>query len=195
MELSPLAKARLAKIGELSTEEKNRLKLSEELTAILADYFTGRINPEELQNRIKSSSNKESIAREIQVRLAQAINLGSGEIDFNRNRDGILSCEKLKKNARSAEIEKQLGSVKSLREKFQKENESFLQSLKDTVRKQVTQTIQRMASQGRQSPIDIESSIEASAKSSPQWREFIIKQENTYNQMFSDVIAKMNLLF
>ena len=42
MELSPRARERLASIGELSSEEKEKAKYSDELDILLADYFTGR---------------------------------------------------------------------------------------------------------------------------------------------------------
>jgi hypothetical protein len=198
MELSPLAKAKLAKIGELSPEEKFKLKLSEELTTILADYFTGKMDADGLQQRINTNKdgNNSAMVPEIQVRLIRAINLSSSDIDFNRSYAGILSCEKGKKNSKFSEIEKQLNSIKSLREKYQKDRDSFLITVKNGVRKQVTQAIQQMAIQGRQNaPADIESSVEASAKATSQWREFIINHEKSFNQTFNDTVTKIASLF
>jgi len=44
MELSPLAKQRLAEIGELSDEEREKLRQSRELSSLLSFYFTGKLS-------------------------------------------------------------------------------------------------------------------------------------------------------
>jgi len=53
MKLSPLAKQRLAKIGELSDEERGNLKQSQELSSLLSFYFTGKLSVASLWTKLK----------------------------------------------------------------------------------------------------------------------------------------------
>ena len=95
MELSPLAREKLAKIGDLSPQEKKKLKLSEDLTALLADYFSDYIDTDGLCARLKEfkENGNKSMTKETQLRLLHALSLGSNNIDFKRCYQGILGCE------------------------------------------------------------------------------------------------------
>ena len=58
MELSPLAREKLARIGELTDEEKARLKHSEQVTSLLAEYFTNEMSPDDLWKELKKYRTK-----------------------------------------------------------------------------------------------------------------------------------------
>ena len=198
MELSPLAKEKLAKIGELTKDEKERLKLSNELTALLADYFTNKINADALWSKLKTQkeSGNDLIIRETQMRLIGALNLGSKDIDFERNRKGILACETLKDQNRYPEIELVLNSVAALRKQYLKEKDATFNSMKASVQKQVEMAARQVAKQtgNKDVSIDIKGSVEASVLSSPQWAEFVLKNDTIYGQKFADYITKLKSL-
>ena len=65
MELSPLAREKLAKIGDLTTEEKVSLKYSEQLTSLLAEYFTNELSPDDLWKELKK--HKDLIDKQISM--------------------------------------------------------------------------------------------------------------------------------
>lgn len=199
MELSPLAKEKLAKIGELTEDEKERLKFSNELTELLADYFTNKINADALWSKLKTQkeSGNDLIIRETQMRLIGALNLGSKGIDFERNRKGILACETLKdEKNRYPEIELVLNSVAALRKQYLKEKEKTFNSMKASVQKQVEMAARQVAKQtgNKDVSIDIKGSVEASVLSSPQWAEFVLKNDTVYGQKFADHITKLKSL-
>jgi len=198
MELSPLAKEKLAKVGELSSEEKEKLKLSKELTFLLADYFTNKLSADDLWSKLKKleESGNESIVKETQTRLIAALNLGSNDIDFERYRSGILGCETLKEQSRYAELELCLNSLESIRQQYRKEKETAFNSMKDGVQKQVEMAARQVARQAgnQRVAIDVEGSVEANVRGSPQWREFILKHEKTYGQKFDDCLTKLRRL-
>ena len=179
MELSPLVREKLAKIGDLSPREKKKLKLSEELTDLLADYFSDNINTDGLCLRLKEfkEDGHEFMVKETQLRLIHALSLGSNNIDFQRCYQGILCCETLKEPNRYDELELKLKSVENLRQEYQQEKVKALNSIKESVKEQVKMAAQQMGKQAgkRNMPIDLEGSIEASAKNSPMWKDFILK--------------------
>jgi len=198
MEFSPLAKEKLAKVGELSSEEKEKLKLSKELTFLLADYFTNKLSTDDLWSKLKKlkENGNESIVKETQTRLIAALNLGSNDIDFERYRNGILGCETLKEQSKYTELELCLSSLESLRQQYQKDKETTFDSMKDGIKKQVEMAAQQVARQaGNQKvAIDVEGSVEASVRGSPQWKEFILKHEKAYGQKFDDCLTKLRRL-
>jgi hypothetical protein len=198
MELSPLAKEKLAKVGELSTEEKGKLKLSQELTFLLADYFTNKLSTDDLWSKLKKlkENGDESVVKETQTRLIAALNLGSNDMDFGRYRSGILGCETLKEQNKYAELELCLDSLESIRQQYRKEKETAFNSMRDGVQKQVEMAARQVAKQAgnQRVAIDVQGSVEASVRGSPQWKEFILKHEKTYGQKFDGYLIKLRRL-
>ena len=114
MELSPLAKEKLARAGELSATEKESLRLSEELTTLLSDFFTQKLDAEGLWMKLKQykDEGKGSLIRETQLRLAHTLSLGGSDLDFERYYSGVLGLETLKEQSKYTELELVLKAVK-----------------------------------------------------------------------------------
>jgi len=195
MELSPLAKEKLAKIGELSNEERDKLKCNEELTALLSDYFTDKIDIEGLQSKLtKFRENGHSpMIKETQLRLLHAMTLGGSDSDFDRCRNGVLVCETLKERNRHLDLEQNLKSIENLRRQYHQEKEEAFDSMKEGIKSKVTMAAQQMARQNmnKNVSVDIENSIAASVKASHQWRDFIFKHEKAYGARYNDCLAKI----
>lgn len=198
MELSPLAKERLAKIGDLSPKEKEELRLSEKLTTLLANYFTGKIDADDLWLELKQYKEQgyEAMIRETQVRLLNAITLGINRADFERYCSAILGCETLKEHNRYPELEYSLKAVEKLRDQYQQEKEEAFNAIKRGLQQQVEMAARQILRQSsdRAVSIDIESSVEATARTSPQWRNFLMEHEKIYGQKFVEMIARIKRL-
>ena len=188
MELSPLARKKLAQIGELSETEKKKLKFSDKLTSMLSDYFTDRIDTDRLKDELEKSpeESKAFMTGEIQTRLLHAITLGSNTIDFERCRNGVLCCETLKSPNRYNELETGLNAIEDLRTQYSHEKDTALYSMKEQVREQVVKAAQQAARKAGNNgvSIDLEGSIEASVKSGTEWRNFILDHEKNYGRQF-----------
>jgi len=198
LELSPLAREKLAKIGELSSEERQKLRSSEELTSLLADYFTDKLSADGLWLKLKrfKEDGRDSMIRETQLRLVSAMSLGSSNADFERCRSGILGCEMLKEQNNYAELEHSLSLLENLRQQYQQEKELAFNSIKGEIQKQVETAARQIARQAgnRGVSIDVQGSVEASVRSSPQWRDFLVKHEKIFGQKFDDCLAKIKKL-
>jgi len=195
MELSPLAKEKLARIGELTQEEKARLKYSEQLDSLLADYFTGKLSPDDLWRELKKhkEEGRGFVIREAQLRLIDTISLSGSEPDFEKRRSAILAAETLKDEGNYAALELGLNSIESLRQQYRHERESAYGAIKANVEEQVKLAAQQLAGQdgARGASIDVQSSVEATTKSSPEWKSFIIRHESTYSQKLKDYITRL----
>ena len=184
-----MARERLAKAGELSESEKEKMKLESELTGIMADFFTKKIENDALWQRLKEKGS-EAIVKETQMRLAHTLSVGGSDHDFDRYASAILSLETLKADNQYTTIESNIDLMKKLRKKYVSEKDSAFAALKERMGSQVRKAAQQMAGQ-RNSTIDVEGSIDASVRASTQWRDFIMKFENNYSSQFEALQAKL----
>ena len=195
MELSPLAREKLAQIGELTQEEKVRLKYSQHLASVLSDYFTAKLSPEDLWQELRKQKEegREFLLREAQLKLIDAINLSGSERDFDRQRRGILAVETLKSESNYTALEQSLNSIQNLRRKYGEESAKTFREIKGKIEKQVRLAAQQLAAQtgARGASIDVQGSVEATAKASPEWKSFISKHESSFSQKLKDQLAAL----
>ncbi|HUX48434.1 MAG TPA: hypothetical protein VMV76_04585, partial [Dehalococcoidia bacterium] len=64
-DLPPIAREKLARIGELTQEEKEKMTVSEKVNCLLSEFYQGQIDPEALWKRLKEEG-KPSLLREAQ---------------------------------------------------------------------------------------------------------------------------------
>ncbi len=198
MELSPLAKEKLARIGDLSPAEKEKLKVSEKLTQLLAGYFTNKIDVNSLWLELKKYKEQghESIVREAQRRLLNAITLTGNQADFEHCRSALLGCETIKEHSRYPDLEHGLKMLESLRLQYQQEKERAFNNIKRSIQQQVEMAAKQVLRQSnnRNISVDVEGSVEATARTSPQWRNFLIEHDRIYGQKFDELIARIKRL-
>jgi len=193
MELSPLAKERLARIGEPSEEEKERLRLSQELSPLLSSYFTGKLSVDSLWTRLKEYKDeaRESLIKEVQLKLVDAISLGADEQNLKACREGILAAETLKDNSKYSTLEVNLSSIETLCKQYKQGREQAFNAIKGNIERQLEAAAQQIA-QKTGGTVDVKSSAELSVTSSPQWREFISRHEREYHAKFQSYLAQLH---
>lgn len=194
MELSPLAKERLAKIGTLSSEERERVKQSNELDPILSQYFTGELSPDDLWKQLKSLKEQsgESIIKEAQSKLVDTIRLQMSQEDFEQRRNAILALEKMKSGGKHSSLDLAFNSIEALRKKYTQTKEQAYKQLKGAVERQLQAVAQQALEQGVN--INMEGSVDANIKNSPQWKDFISRHEESCGKMFNSYIARLREL-
>jgi len=196
MELSPLAREKLAQIGELTPEEKARLKYSRHLASVLSDYFTAKLSPEDLwkELRTQKEEGRGFLLREAQLKLIDAINLSGNERDFDRQRRGILAVETLKDESSYTALEQGLDSIQNLRRQYREEKQKAYSTIKGKIEKQVKLAAQQLAAQAEVKgamSIDVQSSVEATTKASPEWKNFTSKHESRFSQKLKEQLARL----
>jgi len=194
MELSPLARERLARIGALSPEEKERMRRSSELDSLLSQYFKGDVSSEDLWIELKSLKEQcgESIVKEAQIKLVDTLRLQMSQEDFEQRRSAVLALETIKSEGKYSSLELVLNSIEALRQKYTQIKEQTYNQLKVDLEKQLQAVARQALKQGVK--IDIETSLNANIKNSPQWKEFISEHEKAGGEMFNDYIARLRQL-
>jgi len=194
MELSPLARERLARIGALSSEEKERMRRSSELDSLLSQYFKGDVSSDDLWIELKSLKEQcsESIVKEAQIKLVDTLRLQMNQEDFEQRRSAILALETMKVEEKYSSMELIFNSIEALRQKYTQAKEQACEQLKASIEPQFKAITEQAIKQGLK--IDIDSSLDANIKNSPQWKEFISEHEKAYGEMYSSYITKLREL-
>jgi len=187
-DLSPIARERLAKIGELTQEEKEKMIDSEKVNALLSEFYQGQIDPESLWKRLKEEG-KPSLLREAQVRLVDSLNFGSTPAELQRKRRGILAIETLKKEQNTSIIELNLKRMEDLQKRYRAEIEQAYNGIRAEVERNPQLRVKQV--QQGQNTMVIQLSVDEAIKQLPQWQDFLSNQEKRYSQEFARVIERL----
>lgn len=191
MELSPLARERLAKIGALSEEERERLEQSNDVDSLLAEYFSGELDTDGLWKRLKGlkQQGSESILRETQTRLVDTLRLRMGQEDLEQRRDAILAIETMKAEGKYGTLEAALDSIKAIRHEYLQGKQQAYDKLKAQLQAHLQAAAQQAKAQGMN--INVEESLDANVRNSPQWKDFISQHEESSEKIFDSHIARL----
>ena len=187
-DLSPIARERLAKIGELTQEEKERMIDSEKVNSLLSEFYQGQINPESLWKRLKEEG-KPSLLKEAQMRLIDSLSFGSTPAELQRKRDGILAIETLKEEQNTSIVELQINLMEDLQKRYRAEVEQAYNSIRSEIESNPQLRVKQV--QQGQNTMIIQLSVDEAIKQLPQWQDFLSNQERRYSQEFAKVMEKL----
>ena len=187
-DLSPIARERLAKIGELTQEEKEKMLDSEKVNSLLSEFYQGQIDPEGLWNRLKNEGNP-SLLREAQVRLVDSLRFGIPAAELQRNREGILALETLKKEQNTSVIELNLNRMEELQKRYRAETEQAYNGIRAEVEKNPRLRMKQV--QQGQNTMVVQLTVDEAIKQLPQWQDFLSSQEKRYSQEFASTKEKL----
>ena len=187
-DLPPIARERLARIGELTREEKEKMIDSEEVNSLLSEFYQGQIDPENLWKRLKEEG-KPSLLREAQMRLIDSLNFGSTPAELQRKRDGILAIETLKKEQNTSIVELNLNLMEDLQKRYRAEIEQAYNGIRSEVERNPQLRVKQVP-QGQNTMI-VQLSVDEAIKQLPQWQDFLSNQERRYSQEFAKVMEKL----
>ena len=187
-DLPPIARERLARISELTPEEKQKMLDSEKVNSLLSEFYQGQIDPESLWKRLKEEG-KPSLLREAQVRLVDSLGFGSTPAELQRKKEGILAIETLKEEQNTSVIELNLKRMEELQKKYRTEIEQAYDGIRAEVERNPRLRVKQV--QQGQNTVVIQLTVDEAIKQLPQWRDFLANQEKRYNQEFAKVIERL----
>lgn len=187
-DLPPLARERLAKIGELTEEEKEKMVQDEKVNSLLSEFYIGEMNTDNLWKKLREE-NKPSLLRKIQVRLIDSLSFGSNPVELQRKRAGILAIETLKAEQNTSIVELNLNLMEELQKKHKGEIEQAYNSIKMEVERNPQLRVKQV--QQGQNTMIVQLDVDEAIKQLPQWRDFLSEQEKIYNQEFTKLKEKL----
>jgi hypothetical protein len=187
-DLPPLARERLAKIGELTAEEREKMIDDEKVDSLLSEFHLGQMDLDRLWEKLKEE-NKPSLLREAQMRLIDSLSFGSTPVELKKKRDGILAVETLKEGQNTSLVELNLNLMEELQKRHKAEVEQAYNSIKAEVERN-PQLRMKQFQQG-QNAMMVRLGVDEAIKQLPQWREFLAEQEKRYAQEFAKLVEKL----
>jgi len=187
-DLSPMARERLARIGELSQEEKERMVDSERVSSLLSEFYQGQISPEGLWKTLKEEG-KPSLLREAQVRLVDSLSFGVPPAELQRKREGILAIETLKEQQNTSAIELNLNRLEELQKRYRAEIDQAYNGIRAEVEKDPRLRMKQV--QQGQNTMVVQLTVDEAIKQLPQWQDFLSSQGKRYSQEFASAKEKL----
>ena len=189
--LPPIMREKLARIGEVTPEEKESMKELEQLTSILSEFYRGKLNPEGLWKKLKEYKDKGKgyLLKEAQVKLLDSLSLAGDAVELQKRRRGILAIETIKEDQNTALLEQSLNSLEGLQKRYLEEMEEAYSSLKTQVERNPQLRMQQVQ-QGQTSMV-VQLTVEEAVKNSAEWKNFVANHEKGYSQEFARVVEKL----
>jgi hypothetical protein len=187
-DLSPIARERLARIGELTQEEKQKMLDSEKVDSILSEFYQGQIDPESLWKRLKEEG-RPSLLREAQVRLVDSLTFGITPAELQRKKEAVLAIESLKQEQNTSIIEMNFRRMGDLQNKYRAEIEQAYNGIRVEVENNPRLRVKQV--QQGQDAMVVQLTVDEAIKQLPQWRDFLANQEKRYSLEFARVIEKL----
>lgn len=186
--LPPIARERLARIGEPTREEKDSIRDAEVVDSLLAEFYQGQIAPDELWKRLKEEG-KPSLLRKAQMRLLDSLSFGSAPADLHSKSEGIIAIETLKEDQNTPLVERILDLIEHMQERYGTEAEEARSKMRAEVERN-PQLRMKQVQQG-QSTIMIQLTVDEAIEELPQWRDFLAEHGKRYSREFNDLVEKL----
>ena len=189
--LSPLMKERLARIGEISAEDKERMKSREQLSSLLADFYAGRLDSDGLWTQLKEhrDAGRTYLLQEAQTALIDSLGTGTTGEDIQKRREGILAIESLKEEQNASVIEMGFDSIGSLQKGYREQLDETYESVKGQVERNPQLRMQQVR-QG-QTVMVTQLSVDEAVRNIPEWKSFVAQHEARYAQEFTRLVAEL----
>ncbi len=182
-----IAMEKATKISKLTPEEKNKIKAEEKIKSLLAKFYKGDLNPNDLWQKLKGS--KPPVLKEAQLFLINSLSFKNSQYEFKLRKDGILAIETLKEVQHISIVESILNEIILLQKEYLKIKENVVSKLKAEIEKNPQSRIKAIK-QGEKI-IVMHLSMEEALNENPQWKKFLTKHEEEYNQKFRNIIEKL----
>ncbi len=194
MELSPRARERLERIGSLTATEQQQLQREREVEAALSAYYLGAIDAEGLWQQVKALTATHGVeaVKQAQLRMLQTFRLQMADEDFEKRKSGLLALESLKKNGKHSAIELLLGSIVSLRRRYNEVKQQAYEQLRGQVEAQLNAAGDQARRQG--ALVDTKTAVDATIKASPEWRDFMTRHDAAGQKTLDDYLARIKAL-
>ena len=191
--LPPIVRERLARAGDMTSDEKERMKDSENLDSLLSEFYRETLNSEGLWATLKEyrDHGKGYLLKEVQLKLIDSLSLGSRSAEIQKRKEGILAIETLKEHQNTPMLEAGLNSIEQLLRKYGEQ----VQQVYDELRAQVERDPRLRMEQVKQgqNTVVMQLSVDEAVKRNPQWRNFLSQHEGRCSQEFTRIIEGLKM--
>lgn len=186
--LSPIAKERLARIAELTGEEKEQMADSEKVENLLSEFYQDRIDQDGLWRRLKEEG-KPSLLKEAQTRLIDSTSFGTTPAELQNRRKVILGIETLKDEQSIPALEANLDLMDGLQRKYKSEIEQAYNTIRVEVERNPQLRVKQV--QQGQRTVLVQLTLDEAIRQLPQWQDFLAQHERKYGNEFASTVDRL----
>jgi len=181
------AMEKAAEIGELTPEEKERIKDYEELKSVLAEFYRGKLDRDGLWQKLKGS--KPFVLKDAQLNLIESLGLESTSEEFKKRRDGILAIETLKERQKTSSIEQLLNSIETLQREYQEGKETVTNEIRSEIERNPQLRLQPVRTPDGRTVVQARLSVDEAVQ--VRLADFLSEHEKRYSLKFSKTVEKL----
>jgi len=187
-ELPPRVRERLAMIGDLSEEEKQRMKDTQQLDVLVADYFKGDLSGDGFWQKLQEYKARGSVdvLKAAQIKLIDTLRLGSNGEELAKRREGVLAIESLKDDKDMAIYEQGFDAIVGLQQQHSAEMQQVYDALKAQVEQDPNLRMQQIQQGGQ--TVRVQLGVDDAVKMNPQYKSFLVQHEAKYTEAFVQLI-------
>jgi hypothetical protein len=187
-DLPPRIKERLAQIGDLTPEEKQRMKDLEQLDGLVSDYFKGELSGDDFWQKLNEYKKRGSVdvLAAAQIKLIETLRLGSNGEELAKRREGVLAIESLKDEQNMPLFEQGFDAITGLQSQHSQEKDQVYNSLKAQVEQDPKLRMQQIQQGGQTMMMQL--NVEDAIKMNPQYKNFLTQHEAKYSEAFVQLI-------
>lgn len=183
------AMEKAAQIGELTPEEKERIKDQEKIKSILTEFYKGQIDRDVLWQKLKGSN--PSLLKEAQQYLIDSLGLGSTPEEFQQRKEGILAIETLKAKQNVPTIEHTMNSIKVLQEEYQDGKDKAEEELREAIEQNPQLRLRPVRTPDGRTALQAAYSVDEAVQA--RLSEFMSQHEEKYSLKFVRLIEKLKM--
>ncbi|MFW5991566.1 MAG: hypothetical protein ACOCQN_00030 [Halanaerobiaceae bacterium] len=172
--------------GEFTEEEELMLK-REELKPLLAKFYKGRLDADELWQKLKEKDDPE-LYREAQCMIVDSIGLKSTSKQLKKRKQGILALENLKGGNNTSFLEQALSQIDNLQQKYNNEREQLEKRIKNAV-ENAEMGMKPVQTQDGKTVMKLEPTLDEETKK--QFKNARNKLENQSKEMLSRLLEEI----
>ncbi|OHE61184.1 MAG: hypothetical protein A2Z47_11215 [Thermodesulfovibrio sp. RBG_19FT_COMBO_42_12] len=181
------AMEKIAEMGDLTPEEKEKIKDQEKAKSILAEFYKGQLDRNGLWQKLRGS--KPSLLKEVQQHLMNSFGLGSTPEEFQQRKDGILAIETLKEKQNVSAIEHTLNSIKVLQKEFREGKERAAEELREAIENNPQLRLRPVRTQDGRTVLQAALSVDEAVQA--KLAEVLSEHEGRYSREFIRLIEQL----
>ncbi|MEW6001134.1 MAG: hypothetical protein AB1638_00560 [Nitrospirota bacterium] len=181
------AMEKVAEIGELTPEEKEKIKDEGKLKTLLAEFYRGRLSSEGLWEKLKGD--KAYLLKEAQQNLADSLRLESIPEEFRLRKDGILAIETLKERQNTSAIEQSLKSIELLQREYREGKERIAEELREEIERNPHLRLRPVRTPDGKTVVQATLSVDEAVQA--KLADFLLEHEKRYSARFNKMIEKL----
>jgi len=181
------AMEKIAEIGEVTPEEKEKIKDEEKLRSFLAEFYKGQIDRDGLWQKLKGSN--PSLLKEAQQNLIDSIGFGTSPEEFQKRRDGILAIETLKERQNTSVIEHSFNSIEIMQKEYREGKERAARELREAIESNPQLRLRPVRSPDGKTVLQAALSVDEAVQI--KLAEFLSEHEKRYSLKFTRLFEKL----